>query len=71
MSRQNMSQLSRRDYLKMIRAGHQPIDIRMVYDRLMCSHASCDQNDVWTFDEYEDGSTFSVDIQWICPLLVL
>ena len=67
MSRQNMSQLSRRDYLKMIRAGHQPVDIRMVYDRLMCSHDSCDQNDVWTFDEYEDGSTFSVDIQWICP----
>ena len=67
MSRQNMSQLSRRDYLKMIRAGHQPIDIRMVYDRLMCSHDSCDQNDVWTFDEYEDGSTFSVDIQWLCP----
>ena len=67
MSRQNMSQLSRRDYLKMIRAGHQPIDIRMVYDRLMCSHDSCDQNDVWTFDEYEDGSTFAVDIQWLCP----
>ena len=67
MSRQNMSQLSRRDYLKMIRAGHQPVDIRMVYDRLMCSHDSCDQNDVWTFDEYEDGSTFAVDIQWLCP----
>jgi len=67
MSRQNMSQLSRRDYLKMIRAGHRPIDIRMVYDRLMCSHDNCDQNDVWTFDEYEDGSTFAVDIQWLCP----
>ena len=67
MSRQNMSQLSRRDYLKMIRAGHQPVDIRMVYDRLMCSHDSCGPDDVWNFDEYEDGSGFHVDIQWICP----
>ena len=67
MSREGMPQLSRQAFRKMQAQGHQLEDIKRVYDRLMCQHAKTGPDDVYDFDEYEDGSTFTVDISWRCP----
>ena len=67
MSREGMPQLSRQAFREMQAKGHQLEDVKRVYDRLMCQHDKTGPDDVYDFDEYEDGSTFTVDIVWRCP----
>lgn len=67
MSREGMPQLSRQAFRTMQKQGHQLDDIKRVYDRLMCQHSETGPDDVYDFDEYEDGATFTVDISWRCP----